>query len=196
MTAQRAAADAGLVDLESRLEEARKMPAETDAEFDEHASKVLGIERQIVTVPAEGPIGVAVKLRLADHILKQMHRDELHLPEIVGVQSALKAVERLAEAVDPAGDAELFEFHKEWKRLEKAAEKTENDADWQTAFAAEDRFLESPARSLAGVLFKLRIGCEPRNYEVVYPDKGDQPSGPPAVLAVLRDLERMAGEAA
>ncbi len=95
-----------------------------------------------------------------------------------------------------ATDAELFELHNEWKRLEKAAEKSETDADWQTAFAVEDRFLESPARSLAGVLFKLRIGCESRNYEVVYPDKGDQPSGPPAVLAALRDLERMAGGAA
>ena len=53
--------------------------------------------------------------------------------------------------------------------------------------------METPARTVAGLLFKLRVGCEPRNYEVEYRDTGNQPSGPPAVLAVLRDLERMTG---
>ena len=88
--------DAGLLELEKRLEEARQIPIETDEEFDEKASKMLELERKIVTAPAEGLIGIGVKLRLADHILKQMHQDELHLPEIVGVQSALETVERLA----------------------------------------------------------------------------------------------------
>ncbi len=201
MTAQRApeaggkavSADAEFLELERQLVEARKLPAETDAEFDEHSNKVLGIERQIVTVRAEGPIGAAVKLRLANHILKQMHRDELHLPEIVGVQSALETIEHLAEAVGTAGDAELFELHNEWKRLEKAAEKTDHKADWQTAFAAEQRFLETPARTLEGVLFKLRLGCLPETYELEHLAEDGTAIAPPAVLAALADLERMAG---
>ncbi len=189
-------ADAEFLELEKQLEEARKLPAETDAEFDEHSSKVLGIERQIVTGRAAGPIGVAVQLRLADHILKQMHRDELHLVEIVGVQSALETVERLAEAVDPADDAGLFKAHKEWKRLEEAAEKTDSKAEWQASFDAEHRFLETPAHTLPGVLLKLQVGCEPANYEVSWHDKDGTAVAPPAVLAALADLERMTGDAA
>ncbi len=69
------------------------------------------------------------------------------------------------------------------------------DEAWDAADAAETRFVETRARTVAGLLFKLRVGCQPRNYEVEYPAEGDQPSGPPAVLAVLRDLERMAGRA-
>ena len=95
-------ADAELLELEKRLEEARQIPVETDEEFDKKGNKMIGLENQIAAVPAEGPIGVAVKLRLADRILKQMHRNELHLPEIVGVQSALETVERLAKAVETA----------------------------------------------------------------------------------------------
>ncbi len=103
MTAQRAPTDAGLLELEKQLEEARQISIETDEEFDEKAGKVLGLEKQITTIPAEGLTGIAVKLRLADGILKQMHRDELHLPEIVGVQSALETVERLLIAGKNAG---------------------------------------------------------------------------------------------
>ena len=192
---QAVSADAEFLELERQLEEARKMPAETDAEFDEHSSKVLGIERQIVTVPAEGLMGAAVKLRLANHILKQMHRNELHLPEIVGVQSALETVERLVKAVETADDAEVFRLHEEWKRLEKAAEKTDAKADWQAAFDVERRFLESPAYTLAGVLFKLKVGCEPVNYEVNWEAEDGTPIAPPAVLAAVADLKRMAGRA-
>ncbi len=70
------------------------------------------------------------------------------------------------------------------------------DAAWKVAYAAETRFLETPARTVAGLSVKLRYGCEPWNYGFEYPDTGDQPSGPPAVLAALADLERMAGGAA
>ena len=66
------------------------------------------------------------------------------------------------------------------------------DAAWRAAYAAETRFLKTPARTVAGLLVKLRYGCEPWNYGFEYPDTGDQPSGPPAVLATLRDLERLA----
>ncbi len=64
---------------------------------------LLELERQIATGAAKGLTGVAVKLRLADSILKEMHRDELHLPEIVSVQSALETVERLLIAGKNAG---------------------------------------------------------------------------------------------
>ncbi len=193
---QGGSADAELVELEKQLEEARQIPIETDEEFDEKAGKMSELERQIVTGRAAGPIGMAVQLRLADHILKQMHRDELHLPEIVGVQSALETVERLVKAVETAGDVELFELHNEWQRLEKAAEKTDHKADWQAAFDAERCFLETPARTLAGVLSKLRIGCLPEHYGVEYQAEDGTPAAPPAVLAALRDLERLAGGAA
>jgi len=89
-------ADAHLLEFEKRLEEARQIPVETDEEVDEKSGKMLGFENLIATVPAEGPIGVAVKLRLAVSIFKQMRPDELNLPEIAGVQSALETVERLA----------------------------------------------------------------------------------------------------
>ncbi len=69
------------------------------------------------------------------------------------------------------------------------------DAAWRAAYAAETRFLKTPARTVAGLLVKLRYGCEPWNYGFEYPDTGDQPSGPPAVLAALADLERLAGRA-
>ncbi len=68
------------------------------------------------------------------------------------------------------------------------------DAAWKVAYAAETRFLETPARTMAGLLFKLRFGCEPWNYGFEYPDTGDQPSGPPAVLATLQDLECLVGD--
>ncbi len=93
-------------------------------------------------------------------------------------------------------DAELFKLHKEWKRLEKAVEKTDTKADWQATFDAEHRFLETPAHTLPGVLLKLRVGCLPEHYGVEYQAEDGTSIAPPAVLAALRDLERMAGGAA
>ncbi len=189
-------ADAGLVELEKQLEEARQIPVETDEELDEKAGKQLGLERQIATVPAEGLTGIAVKLRLIMSLFKETHYGSPDLPEIGCAQTALEAVERLVRAVETADDAELFELHNEWRRLEKAAEKTDDEAEWQAAFDVERRFIETPARTIAGLLLKLKYGCEPSNHAFDYPSTGDQPSGPPAVLAVLHDLERMAGGAA
>ncbi len=94
-----------------------------------------------------------------------------------------------------AADAELFELHEEWKRLEEAAEKTDIKADWQAAFDAERRFLETPARTLAGVLSKLRVGCLPETYELEHQAEDGTTIAPAAVLAALADLERLAGRA-
>ncbi len=95
-------ADAKLLELEKQLEEARQIPIETDEELDEKGGIQIGLERQIATVPAEGLTGIAVKLRLAVSISKELRPDELNLPEIAGVQSALETVDRLAEAVETA----------------------------------------------------------------------------------------------
>ena len=188
-------ADAGLLELEKRLEEARQIPVETDEEVDEKAGIQLGLERQIATGAAKGLTGIAVKLRLAMSLFKETNYGS---PTEVGcTKTALETVDRLLKGGETGDDAEVFELHAAWKRLEEAAEKTDSNADWQAAFAAEERFLKSPARTVAGLLFKLKVGCEPRNYSFEYPDKeGGPPSGPLAVLAVLHDLERMAGGAA
>ena len=168
---------------------------EADAPF-KKASELIG---RILNTPAHTPAGIAVKLRIAERT-EGWEKDIKDNPKLLvpraGV-SALNDLERLSGSFVPAAgdDAEVFDLHNEWKRLEEAAEKTDSKADWQAAFDVEKRFLETPARTLAGLLFKLRVGCEPRNYELEYLAEGDQPSGPPAVLAVLRDLERMAGGA-
>ncbi len=100
------------------------------------------------------------------------------------------------ERAGQTADAELIALHEEWKRLEKAVEKTDSKTDWQATFDAEHRFLETPAHTLAGVLLKLRVGCLPENYGVEYHAEDGTPVAPPAVLAALADLERMAGGAA
>ena len=81
---------------------------------------------------------------------------------------------------------ELFKLYGEWRRLEKVAIASgDDDATWQTAFEAADRFYDMPARSSADVLFKLRVACLD---EVVEED--------PPLPAIMRDLERMAGNVA
>ncbi len=70
------------------------------------------------------------------------------------------------------------------------------DAAWQAAYDAERRFLETPARTPAGVLLKLRAGCLREHYELEYQAEDGTPTAPTAVLAALRDLERMVGGAA
>ncbi len=94
--------DAKLLELEKQLEEARQIPIETDEELDEKGGIQTGLERQIATVPAEGLTGIAVKLRLVVSINKELRHDELNLPEIAGIQSALETVEQLAKAVETA----------------------------------------------------------------------------------------------
>ena len=77
----------------------------------------------------------------------------------------------------------LFALYGEWRRLERVAISGGDEADdWRTAFEAEDRFYDMPARSAAGVLFKLRVACLD---ELVEKDK--------PLPAIMRDLERMAG---
>ena len=88
-------ADAGLLELEKQLEEARQIPVETDEELDEKAGKQLGLERQIATVPAKGLTGIAVKLRLTTSLFKETHFGSPDLPEIGCTKTALEAVERL-----------------------------------------------------------------------------------------------------
>ncbi len=159
-------------------------------------------ETRFLETPARTPAGVLLKLRAGceSRIYELEYAAEDGTPAAPpAVRSALADLERLAGPFVPAAgdDTELFELHAAWKRLEEAAEKTDSGTDWRAAFAAEDRFIKTSARTLAGLLFKLKVGCEPRNYSFEYPDEeGGPPSGPPAVLAVLRDLERMAGRAA
>ena len=69
------------------------------------------------------------------------------------------------------------------------------DAAWKVAYAAETRFLGTPARTVAGLLLKLRVGCESTVYELEYAAEDGTPAAPPAVLAALADLERLAGRA-
>ncbi len=101
----------------------------------------------------------------------------------------------MTSAQSETADAELFELHNEWKRLEKAVEKTDSKTDWQATFDAEHRFLETPAHTLAGVLSKLRVGCLPETYELECQAEDGTAVAPPAVLAALADLERLAGRA-
>ena len=65
----------------------------------------------------------------------------------------------------------------------------------RAAWDAEARFYEAPAFTLADLLFKLRVACLSEVYELEYVDDGKS-APPPQVLAVLHDLERMAGNVA
>ncbi len=93
MTAQHKTADGHLLEFEKRLEEARQIPVETDEEVDEKSGKMLGLEKLIATVPAEGPIGIAVKLRLAMSLFKETNYGS---PTEVGcTKTALETINRL-----------------------------------------------------------------------------------------------------
>ncbi len=90
-------ADAGLLELEKQLKEARQIPmptGATDAEFEEHASKTLGPEKQIAAVSAEGLTGIAVKLRLGLSLFKETNYGSP--TEVVCTKTALETVERLS----------------------------------------------------------------------------------------------------
>ena len=198
MTAQRAPTDAGLVELERQVAELHQEAQAIDGTDPANEPALAAVdkrryeaERQIAETSAQSLVGVAVKLRLAAHWIKADGSGEIEEPCAL---SALETVERLLK--EQGNDAEVFEAHKEWKRLEKAAEKTDSKVDWQAALAAERRFLETPARTLAGVLSKLRVGCLPEHYAVEYQAEDGTVIAPPAVLAALADLERMAGGAA
>ncbi len=92
-------ADAGLLELEKQLEEARQIPVESDEEVDEKASIQLGLERQIATVPAKGLTGIAAKLRLAMSLFEETHYGS---PTEVGcTKTALEAVDRLLKGGAP-----------------------------------------------------------------------------------------------
>ncbi len=81
---------------------------------------------------------------------------------------------------------ELFVLYGEWRRLERVAIASgDDDAPWQAAFEAEGRFYDMPARSPADVLFKLRVACLDEVVEEAEP-----------LPAIMRDLERMAGNVA
>ena len=103
---------------------------------------------------------------------------------------------------DEARDVgELLALYEEWRRLEQiavskgiAVTKGDEDAPWQAASDAEDRYYKAPALTLAGLLFKLRAACLSEVYEIEYV-VGGKPAPPPQVRAVLRDLERMVGSA-
>ena len=103
----------------------------------------------------------------------------------------------LLATINPAQaqeDPELYALYEEWKRLEKVASQGDDDAEWQATFDAERRFFETPVRTLDGLLFKLRVACQPEVYELEYSKDGNS-APPPQVLAVLRDLERLSGRA-
>ena len=89
-------------------------------------------------------------------------------------------------------DPELFVLYEEWKRLEEIASEGDDDAEWQATWEMERRFFETPTRTLDGLLFKLRVACQPEVYELEYSKDGNS-APPPQVLAVLRDLERLSG---
>lgn len=81
---------------------------------------------------------------------------------------------------------ELSALYGEWKRLEQIAIfNGDDDAPWQAAWNAEDRFWEVPSRSPADVLFKLRVGC-------LYDLDGSENAA--HLRAAMRDLQRMAGD--
>ncbi len=100
-------ADAKLLELEKQLEEARQIPmptGATDAEFEEHASKTLGPEKQIAAVSAEGLTGVAVKLRLALSLFKETNYGSP--TEVVCTKTALETINRLLKGGETGDDAE------------------------------------------------------------------------------------------
>ncbi len=89
---------------------------------------------------------------------------------------------------DRAAADELMALYGEWKRLEQIAIfNGDEDAPWQAAFDAEDRFYEMPVCSPADVLFKLRVACV---------DGLIDSEGAKYLHAIMRDLEGMAGNVA
>ncbi len=107
MTARHKTTDGHLLELEERLEEARQIPmptGATDAEFEEHASKTLGPEKQIATVPAKGLTGVAVKLRLALSLFEETNYGSP--TEVVCTKTALETINRLLKGGETGDDAD------------------------------------------------------------------------------------------
>ena len=93
-----------------------------------------------------------------------------------------------------APEGKLFALYEEWWRLSEIAGNGDDDAAWDAVFDTERHFLETPAPTLAGLLFKLRYACLPESNDACN-SKDGKPSPSPAVLAVLRDLEAMVGNA-
>ena len=91
-------------------------------------------------------------------------------------------------------EGKLFVLYDEWRRLNEIAGNGDDDAGWDAVFDTERRFLETPAPTLAGLLFKLRYACLPESNDQCY-SKDGKPAPSPAVFAVLRDLEVMVGNA-
>ena len=99
------------------------------------------------------------------------------------------------ETPEACGMPELLTLYEEWRRLEQVAIfNGDEDAPWQAAFAAEDHFLQTPALTLAGLLFKLRYACLPDHADEIGHVRDCTPVSFPAVRAVLRDLEAMMGD--
>ena len=88
----------------------------------------------------------------------------------------------------------LFALYDECRRLSEIAGNGDDDAAWAAVFDTERRFLETPAPTLASLLFKLRYACLPESNDECYLKDG-KPAPSPAVFAVLRDLEAMVGNA-
>ena len=104
--------DAGLLDLESRWyslqgvragirENAPGLSFEQEQRLAATEGEICKIEAQIASAPAEGLVGVAVKLRLLDFPRDPDLRDEAQHQACV--QTALVAVERLLIAGKNAG---------------------------------------------------------------------------------------------
>ena len=93
-----------------------------------------------------------------------------------------------------APEGKLFALYEEWRRLSEIAGNGDDDAAWDAVFDTERRFLGTPAPTLAGLLFKLRYACLPECNDSCNQKDGN-PAPSPAVLAVLRDLEAMVGNA-
>ena len=93
-------------------------------------------------------------------------------------------------------ESNLFALYEKWWRVSEIAVKGDNDnkEEWDAVWDAERRLLGTPALTLAGLLFKLRYACLPECNDSCYQKDGN-PAPSPAVLAVLRDLEGMVGNA-
>ncbi len=95
-----------------------------------------------------------------------------------------------------APEGKLFALYEEWWRVSEVAAKGDNDnkEEWDAVWDAERRLLGTPALTLADLLFKFRYACLPEMNEGSN-EKDGKPAPSPAVLAVLRDLEGMLGNA-
>jgi len=178
---------------------AQRLNAVADGPEDERLyNMIYDLEEAIALAPAHTVAGITIKLRLI-HENHERGRDRLTC-DANSLRTALETLERLGA---PQDDAKVRVLHAAWQEAQKATtdasdraqnakEKGQPDADalWKLAekvvedeIAAYDRFIEAPAGTVPAMLLKLDAWTK---------HQAEDPN-PAAPLAVMRDLQRLAG---